>query len=108
MELGDGWHPNLMPVKELRESVKYMEILSRRKGRSAPSILSARAPVDFDKKPEETRAILCGSNKDIAELINDYASLGVAHLIISFSEPTMDKQLVNLERFADKIIPLIR
>ena len=108
VELGDGWHPNLRPYDELQEAVEHMGRLSARRGRSAPPVLSARSPVDFDKRPDETRALLRGSSQEIAESIRRYEGLGVGHLAINFPNVPMDEQLQMVERFAAEVLPKVQ
>ena len=107
VELGDGWHPNLRSFDELQAAVEYMGRLSARRGRAAPPVLSARSPVDFDKAPGETRALLRGSNQEIADALRRYGEIGVTHLAINFPDVSMDQQLALMDRFAAEVMPRV-
>jgi probable F420-dependent oxidoreductase len=108
VELGDGWHPNMLSYEEMQQSVEYMNRLSSSRGRQVPPALSARAGVDFDGRPGESRAALVGSGQEMAETLRRQESLGVDHVIASFPEVPMDQALELLERFAAEVLPAVR
>ena len=108
VELGDGWHPNIMPLEEMKPAIDYMRRLSQRRNRSAPPVLSARAPVDMDGRPGQTRALLYGGSQQIAETIKQYEALGLSHLAVNFSDMPMDQALEQLERFGTEVLPAVR
>ena len=108
VELGDGWHPNLMPYDAFKQAVEYMERLSARKGRSSPPVLSARAVVDFDGRLDNPRPGLRGSAREMAEAVRRYEGLGITHLATSFPDLPMDSALGLMERFAAEVLSEVR
>ena len=107
VELGDGWHPNVLELDDLREAAGYMKELSDRSGRSEPPWISMRAPVYFDATSGEGRTALWGSAARIVDVVRQYEEIGVEHMALSFADSQLDVMLDQVERLADEVMPKV-
>ena len=53
------------------------------------------------------RQLFTGSDAEVAQDIVTFGSLGVRHLLFNFARPTLAESLAALERFAQKVLPLV-
>jgi len=59
------------------------------------------------KLDDGQRQVFTGSDTDVVQDIGTFRSLGVRHLLFSFARPTLAESVAALERFADKVLPLV-
>ncbi|MDA1215448.1 MAG: LLM class F420-dependent oxidoreductase [Chloroflexi bacterium] len=107
VELGDGWHPNVLAPDELREATVYVKELSDRNGRATPPWISMRSPVYFDATSGEGRTSLWGSTAQIVNVLKQYEDVGVEHMAISFADSSLDQMLEQVDRLADEVMPKV-
>jgi probable F420-dependent oxidoreductase len=107
VELGDGWHPNVLEPDDLREAVGYLKELSDRNGRSEPPWISMRAPVYFDAPSGGGRTALWGSTAQIVNVLKQYEDVGVEHMALSFADMPLDRMLEQVDRLADEVMPKV-
>ena len=58
--------------------------------------------------PDGQRRALTGTPQQIADDIKRYAEQGVRHLLLNLQGDTLEQTLTRLERFAERIMPLVQ
>lgn len=108
LELGDAWHFTGITLEELDERLR---LISQRGGKIP---VTGRFTVDLTgKAPRESRAAsgarrVVISGRDAQEVINQltpYVDRGVSYLVCSFGDKPSQRQINDMKRFINDIIP---
>ncbi|MFN0041251.1 MAG: LLM class F420-dependent oxidoreductase [Burkholderiales bacterium] len=117
--LGDAWYPiGSNPQFPLDSVERYTQALARLRQtasdakRDPASIdLSYWAPWYRDGHvetlPDGKRRLFTGSDAEVAQDMRALGALGVRHLVFSFVRRTLEDSLAAMERFAEKVLPLV-
>ena len=106
--LGDFWHPTQLPPRELSPLVDYMKRHSASVGRENPPQLSFRGILNFSDDSGPERRPLHGNAEDIAADLQEYAQIGVRHVILEIPGESFDDKFRAMERFQAEVKPLVQ
>jgi probable F420-dependent oxidoreductase len=106
--LGDGWHPNGVPLDQFVEGADF--IRERIGGR--PFTFAPRFSIDMNPNIPSTielhgslRRRLSGTDEDIRTALRDYVRAGAEHIALFFPMNDVSTALTQMERFRKDIAP---
>jgi len=100
-ELGDGWHPTRLPLREFAQSVAGLR--ARASGR--PVTISLRIRVD--PEAAETPGVLSGPPPRVAEQLRAYIQAGLEYPVLAFEAPNAAARLEAMAGFMHEVSPQI-
>ncbi len=116
----DVWYPfgnnprhRLDSIERLRDGIGRLRLETEKAGRPADSVRIAYSAEMFYSDagpqygPDGTRHLLTGEPAQVAEDIEALADLGVEHLMLDYEGSTIDETLKRMDRFADRVRPLV-
>ena len=107
VELGDGWHPDTMPMAELAAGIQAYRQLCAEAGRPAGTI-SYRVRFRFDDAVSAPRESFVGTPADMIEDLHALAEAGVDELNIEPGAPWVDTAeawQASFDRFTAEVLP---
>jgi probable F420-dependent oxidoreductase len=104
VELGDGWHPAVRSMDQLRRDVERFRVELAKTGRAASEVpISVKLPsFGFEATPDGT---LDGTARGWIDAFNAYAELGVDLVVIDYHIESVDYALAMLNWFEQEIRP---
>ena len=117
---GDGWLPvgrspkkPLNTVSRYKEAADSLKRLTLEAGRNPADVFMTYWAVWYDEcrridLEDGSRHIFTGNHAEIAEDINALSEIGVRAVLFNFVSDSLDATLNRTERFANKVMPLVR
>ncbi len=104
VKYGDFWHPTQMGPKELSGEAAYLREYSASAGRKDPPQLSFRGNLKFASAstPGE-RPPLQGTTREVIADVEEYARVGVSHIIMEIPGDTYTDKFRAMERFLKEV-----
>ena len=106
-QLGDGWHPAVRSMEQLRRDVDafHVELANARRPASEVPISVKLPSFGFDATPDGT---LVGTPRGWIEAFNTFAELGVDLVVIDYHVESAEYALAALNWFEHEIRPYTR
>lgn len=110
VNLGDGWHPvGAIPAAPLEPSqisaeLEYLKTYSESKQRNPADLdIAMKAPL-YDANAPGPRRKFAGKDEEILKDIEEYAELGVTHIIFDMRSTDLSETLERISWFSESII----
>lgn len=109
VELGEGWLPSVADADGLQRGIAVMHELCEQHGRTVPPAIALSLPDSF-RFPiaGRTSSKPTTSPGQVIDTLSRHAELGVEHVSLGFSMPTLDVYLDQIETFAADVLPAVR
>jgi probable F420-dependent oxidoreductase len=109
--LADGWHPVGLTPAQFAAGMKQIRSLAN--GRRVEGTLRIRTVVDRSLEAKMggdsvVQVSLDGSPGEIIARIEEYQTVGVEHLVLSFEADDLQTTLTEMRRFASEVSPAFR
>ena len=118
--LGDAWYPiGSNPQFPLNTPQRYADAIARLREEAGkvkrdPATIELNYWASWYQEGQTVtlddgkRQAFTGSDADVVQDIVAYRDLGVQHLLFNFIRPTLKESLAAMERFATKVLPLVK
>lgn len=116
VRLGDAWHADDFTMEQLVEGMEKMKAMNDGKPvkltlrrttdlRAAIATQARRGGIREGAWPGGTAGALSGTVEEVSAAIDEYARLGVEHMIFQFEHETQEEHLAQIRFFAREIMP---
>ena len=106
-ERGDGWIPQGTPRKRMPESIGYLRAHRDQVRPGVEPEIGVITEAMYVGEPDwdVARGTITGPSEKLAESMNEYGAMGVAHLQVRFQSRSVDELCDQIERFGTEVGP---